>query len=699
MTTSTDQAQRHFRPAINVGDSNISDLLTALETALVGQELAPFLVHLDVTPEGEVGWAVKVDDTLLARLAAMGASTPAKDYFAQRPPTPMAWASDITTVDNAKAALLTAGDGTGRTLLLIGDDMTPQSVFTLTVASIKHPIEPGADQLFLSAGLPYSRAEFENRSLIRHQPVLLEVRIDPKEQSAVLAARAIDAARLRNEMVRIEVTGPGLAFGPTRSATAVSPALPVGDGSSAVVHRFDMIATTGAEAHLRVTLRIDDESGHSTAAIGELDVAFAVVESVEEMVIAGATASPTAQLIAAPRPIRIATGEDRGETFIGYTVDGAELRFPMATHPSQFRTARYGEILARLTSEFCRQFPRAPNEVCTDGPLTDGEDRIRTLADIGRDLYEMVFGEDHFHAGRQAREWFQRQEGPLWVADSEPHLLWELFYDGPPPGDAGTSIDELRRGFWGYRFAIEHIVDRGDPMASDRTSTIVFPARCSTFTHREAVASSAWRPGPDAGFTVGDVDALINEANDQLMASPGLTVDSPGSFPESLGFDAHPGADVVYLFGHGTAATALALTNGVPCYDDPESQATLALEPGGPMTLSEIKAVMPTPMRGWPLVFINACETMHTDLTYGNPMVNAVYLKGNARALVGCVAEVPAMFAVHFAQKFFDSFLGGQPLGAAMHLTKRELLERNNPYGLLYTVYGPSNLTVMEVTA
>ena len=59
-----------------------------------------------------------------------------------------------------------------------------------------------------------------------------------------------------------------------------------------------------------------------------------------------------------------------------------------------------------------------------------------------------------------------------------------------------------------------------------------------------------------------------------------------------------------------------------------------------------------------------------------------------ARGVIGTECRTPALFAVRFAEAFFDRLLDGQSVGDSVHESRRAFLEQHrNPLGLLYAVH------------
>ncbi len=98
---------------------------------------------------------------------------------------------------------------------------------------------------------------------------------------------------------------------------------------------------------------------------------------------------------------------------------------------------------------------------------------------------------------------------------------------------------------------------------------------------------------------------------------------------------------------------------------------------------------------GTPLVFINSCETALTSPRVNRSFLDYFVAKG-ARGMIGVEATVPALFAADYAQKFFDQFLAGKPLGQLMLDLRREyFFKHNNILGLLYGLYADADTRIV----
>jgi CHAT domain-containing protein len=107
------------------------------------------------------------------------------------------------------------------------------------------------------------------------------------------------------------------------------------------------------------------------------------------------------------------------------------------------------------------------------------------------------------------------------------------------------------------------------------------------------------------------------------------------------------------------------------------------------LSLKALKVLAPTkkPFASAPLVFINACESAELSPLFYGGFVPYFMAKG-ARGVIGTECEIPALFARHWASRFFDRFLDGQSLGNVFLELRQEFFsQHNNLLGLLYAVY------------
>jgi pimeloyl-ACP methyl ester carboxylesterase len=139
---------------------------------------------------------------------------------------------------------------------------------------------------------------------------------------------------------------------------------------------------------------------------------------------------------------------------------------------------------------------------------------------------------------------------------------------------------------------------------------------------------------------------------------------------------------ILYFYGHARS------------YDLADSpgpdESALALTGGKTVTLRDLRLNAPARkvLPGYPLVFINACESAElSPLFYGGFM--PYFTAKGARGMIGTECEVPARFAAEWARRFFDKFLyEGKPIGEIFLSLRQEFYhQHNNLLGLLYALY------------
>jgi hypothetical protein len=154
-------------------------------------------------------------------------------------------------------------------------------------------------------------------------------------------------------------------------------------------------------------------------------------------------------------------------------------------------------------------------------------------------------------------------------------------------------------------------------------------------------------------------------------------------------------ADVIYFFGHAQIA---------PGNISDMNWLDLAGEQLTAQTLDSPGAI--SYRRHTVLAFLNGCQTV--PLRYITPVsvIGQFTQKHDHFRKVRCVAtshRLPTRFAIEFARDFWEQFLPskagglGQTLGSSLYHAKQHMLQAyNNPLGLLYSLFGDSDLRYRE---
>ena len=112
-----------------------------------------------------------------------------------------------------------------------------------------------------------------------------------------------------------------------------------------------------------------------------------------------------------------------------------------------------------------------------------------------------------------------------------------------------------------------------------------------------------------------------------------------------------------------------------------------------------LEAPIATQLKRNPLVFINACKSAEMSPAFYDGFVPYFMAKG-ARGVVGTECKMPALFATEWAKRFFERFLGGEPLGEVFLGLRQEFLQKHgNPLGLLYTVHCDGDTQIQPALA
>jgi hypothetical protein len=155
--------------------------------------------------------------------------------------------------------------------------------------------------------------------------------------------------------------------------------------------------------------------------------------------------------------------------------------------------------------------------------------------------------------------------------------------------------------------------------------------------------------------------------------------------------------DLVYLYCHGIGRTLTAAGSLGPGLDF--GKAHDARNPNLADLIPAAELGRPTWAHA-PLVFMNGCSTAGFSPYAPSELVLALVQGRHAAAVVGTEVTVWEVLAREFALLFFDAFLARrQNAGAALLAARRALLAKNNPLGLVYTLYGSSNLTLRTTQA
>jgi len=322
-----------------------------------------------------------------------------------------------------------------------------------------------------------------------------------------------------------------------------------------------------------------------------------------------------------------------------------------------------------------------------DIPGDAQETALRTLARAGSRLFQQLFlhpaaGADARRVGEWLRGYAMNPDLRLTVqvvADHAP-LPWAMLYLGDASG--GSELD------WNNFLGMRHVVEQLPLQMSLSTvdNEILSTPRLSVSVNLNTSIDAAQGITLVAGHQKYWTDAA--EAWSGLMLVPRSTT---SEVVHALA-DGRTGDQVVYFYCHATAGGQV---NGDP--DD----AAIIMGTGDSVTVADLNLDAPTTVElpGKPLVFINACESADLSPLFYNGFVPYFMAKG-ARGVIGTECKTPVLFAIEWANAFFDRFLDGAPVGeTVLELRQDFLRQHGNPLGLIYAVHCDADTRVAPALA
>ena len=150
---------------------------------------------------------------------------------------------------------------------------------------------------------------------------------------------------------------------------------------------------------------------------------------------------------------------------------------------------------------------------------------------------------------------------------------------------------------------------------------------------------------------------------------------------------------VVYFLCHAEVAGSSASPELVP--------ATLQLADGD-INVARIRRLKKKFEPSGPLIFINACRGGQLGtLVRENFTFASQFLEQGAACVVGPQIEVPAVFAGEFGNHFFTELLQRTDppprAGLVLRELTRKMWNRNNPFGLVYSLYAGADCHIRWV--
>jgi CHAT domain-containing protein len=323
-----------------------------------------------------------------------------------------------------------------------------------------------------------------------------------------------------------------------------------------------------------------------------------------------------------------------------------------------------------------------------DIPDADRDFALKTMARAGALLFQKIFfgpaaGADSKAVGEFLRKMASDRTRRLKlqiVAESTP-LPWGLLY----VGDASSGAELDWDNFIGMRHLIEQIPLQNTITVSDN----IIPSDKPRLTVSVNVNSG--------------IDAQMGA--DFVAQQQSFWEGATASRKRVRVVARTMGAEVVRALADGSTEDQI-------LYFYCHAESTDLTDAGGPdssslvfsdarLTLGDLNLDAPTTtqLHGNPLVFINACESAEMSPVFYDGFVPYFMAKG-ARGVVGTECKTPALFAVAWANRFFERFLDGETLGEAFLGLRQEFREKHgNPLGLLYAVHCDGDTLIQPALA
>jgi hypothetical protein len=322
-----------------------------------------------------------------------------------------------------------------------------------------------------------------------------------------------------------------------------------------------------------------------------------------------------------------------------------------------------------------------------DIPGDAREAALRTLARAGSRLFQQLFL--HPAAGADARrigEWLRG-----YAMDPDLRLTVQIFADHAPLPWAMLYLGDAAEGArlnWDNFLGMRHIVEQLPLQMSLDTidNEILSTPRLAVSVNVNATID------PLMGITL--VAGHQKYWRDTAAARAGLTLLSRSTRSEVVRAlaDGHTGDQVVYFYCHATA--------GGQNNQDPDA-AAIIMGQNDAATVADLNLDAPTTTKlaGNPLVFINACESAELSPLFYNGFVPYFMAKG-ARGVIGTECKTPVLFAIEWANAFFDQFLDGAAVGETVLKLRQDFLRgHGNPLGLIYAVHCDADTRIAPALA
>ncbi|RTM13598.1 MAG: hypothetical protein EKK33_10580 [Bradyrhizobiaceae bacterium] len=253
----------------------------------------------------------------------------------------------------------------------------------------------------------------------------------------------------------------------------------------------------------------------------------------------------------------------------------------------------------------------------------------------------------------------------------------------------GVADDTIvcARHFWGFRHIIEiPPLQQDDPAASATGSATA--TSVSRWTATSASKPASLLLGYNGALATVDahrteLDGLVKQQHKVSAIWRDTRLRD-----ELLKYLREGRDDLVYLFCHARGGVA------DPAISPPalEFQETTTSKPVF-INAADFRGVK---LAKHPLVFLNGCNTAAFSPDALSPFIRKLVRDCDVAGVIGTEIPVFELLAGEMASQFLKRFLDGQQAGQALLASRLNLLARGNPLGLVYTLYGVAELTLVQ---
>jgi hypothetical protein len=298
---------------------------------------------------------------------------------------------------------------------------------------------------------------------------------------------------------------------------------------------------------------------------------------------------------------------------------------------------------------------------------------LEQVVSAGSALFHSLSEDLHF--GNVLRKVEKLQPGSvLTVRTNVGSLPWEILYplaysaDWPAEQKKGKL---RRRQLWGARFTIESIIlrdgeDLKPPLAAHRSGTSFVSLNLNP-TIDEKLQDCPFKP---RDYHQRFYQSYLHDGRGELRTQ--------GDEIKQLLLSKDCQATILYLYCHGSNARPFSQ------YEELELDRGAII---GPDFLNGSSAFLRAP-----IVILNSCSSgAYSPLSFSTFL--SKFRAKRALGLVGTSFPIPATFAAAFGGELIKRYLERVPIGKALFDLRRDLLDKGNPLGLLYTLQCHMHIT------